>query len=34
MAKLQRFNGMCCLATRKIFGEDSTRLYIWANPLW
>jgi RNase H-fold protein (predicted Holliday junction resolvase) len=28
MAKLQRFNGMCCLATRKIFGEDSTRLYI------
>jgi Holliday junction resolvasome RuvABC endonuclease subunit len=26
MAKLQRFNGMCCLATRKIFGEDSTLL--------
>ena len=26
MAKLQRFNGMCCLATRKIFDEDSTLL--------
>ena len=26
MAKLQRFNGMCCLATRKIFDQDSTFL--------